>query len=85
MNTKLSTRLTFRIQQIIFYILLLIVVTLLAQFTLKYNKSFDWTQNSRHTLSLTTQSFLTSLDKPITIKAFVSPNSDYMAAIELFA
>jgi ABC-type uncharacterized transport system involved in gliding motility auxiliary subunit len=85
MKTKLNTRLTFRIQQIIFYILLLIVVTLLAQFTLKYNKSFDWTQNSRHTLSLTTQSFLTSLDKPITIKAFVSPNSDYKTAIEQLA
>ena len=83
MKIDLNTHRKFRLQQIIFYMLLIAVIVLLAQFSLKYNKSWDWTQNSRHTLSITTQSFLESLNKPITIKAFAAPNSEYKAAIQL--
>lgn len=82
MKIDLNTHHKFRLQQVIFYVLLVSAIVLLAQFSLKFNKSWDWTQNSRHTLSPTTQSFLTSLNKPITIKAFASPKSDYKTAIE---
>ncbi len=82
MKISLNTHRAYRIQQFVFYILLIAVIALLANVTLQYSKSWDWTQSDRHTLSATTQSLLSSLDKPITIKAFASPKSEYKTAIE---
>ena len=83
MKIDLNTHRIYRVQQVFFYILLIAVIVLLAQFTLKYDKSWDWTNNNRHTLSATTQSLLQSLDKPITIKAFAAPNGEYKTAIQM--
>jgi len=77
-----KTRQLFRLQKIIFYILLVTVIVVLAKFSLQTNQHWDWTKNNRNTLSETTQSFLTQLDAQITIQIFVSPNNEYRSAIE---
>jgi ABC-type uncharacterized transport system involved in gliding motility auxiliary subunit len=82
MKISSKTHRLFRIQQIIFYVLLIAAIILLANFSKQYNQQWDWTQNSRHTLSETTQGFLTQLDDGIDIQIFVSPNNEYRPAVE---
>ncbi len=67
----------FKIQSVLFYLFMLALVILLAQFSLKTNIQLDWTANHRHSLSNTTKDFLKQLDKPVTIQAFISPNSEF--------
>ncbi|MEX0614335.1 MAG: DUF4350 domain-containing protein, partial [Methylophaga sp.] len=52
-----------------------------ARLSLATNTAFDWTTNQRHSLSEQTIRLLESIDKPIQIKAFVSPNNDFAAAV----
>lgn len=70
-----------RLQQLIFYVLLIAVVVIAARLSLATNTAFDWTANQRHSLSEQTISLLESIDKPIQIKAFVSPNNDFASAV----
>lgn len=70
------------LQNIIFYILLIAVTTLLAQLSLKTNVSSDWTANNRYSLSETTLTLLGQLDQTITIEAFISPDSQYYQALD---
>jgi gliding motility-associatede transport system auxiliary component len=79
MKVSSKTHRLFRIQQIIFYILLVMAIILLAKFTNQHDLRWDWTQNSRHTLSETTIEFLQQLDEDIDIQIFVSPNNEYQA------
>lgn len=79
-NPKIQRQL--KIQNIIFYVLLIIAVVLLAQLSLKTNISADWTANSRHSLSDTSKDFLQQLDHEITIQAFISPSSEYRPILE---
>jgi ABC-type uncharacterized transport system involved in gliding motility auxiliary subunit len=74
-NTKTQRQL--KIQSAVFYLLMIGLVILLAQLSLKTNSQMDWTSSQRHSLSETTTAFLKQLDKPITIQAFVSSNSEY--------
>lgn len=85
MKVNLNTHRIYRLQQVIFYVLLVAVISLVAQLSLKYDKSWDWTQNNRHSLSLATLELLSTLDKPITIKAFAESNSEHKTAIEMLA
>ena len=82
MNINKKTKRQIKLQNGIFYILLIVAVTLLAQLSLKTDISSDWTINSRHTLSETTTNFLSQLNKNITIHAFISPNDQYRIALE---
>ncbi len=82
MNINSKIRINLKIQNVIFYILLIIAVSLLAQFSLKTNINADWTENSRHSLSDTSTDFLKQLQKTITIQAFVSPTYQHHAALE---
>ncbi len=70
-----------RLQQLVFYGLLIAVVIIAARLSLATNTAFDWTANQRHSLSEQTLHLLESIDKPIQIKAFVSPNNDFAAAV----
>jgi len=78
-NSKIRHKL--RLQQLFFYILLLIAVSLLAKLSLQYDYSTDLTANSRHSLSETTIALLDQIDTPITIQAFIRPNSDYQTVL----
>jgi ABC-type uncharacterized transport system involved in gliding motility auxiliary subunit len=82
MNITQKIKRQLKLQNIIFYLLLMIVVVLLAQLSLKTNIHSDWTANNRHSLSVTTGEFLAQLNKPITIQAFISPNSKYRPSLE---
>lgn len=82
MNMSPKTKRQLKIQNGIFYILLIAVVTLLAQLSLKTDQYSDWTANSRHSLSTTTKDLLAQLDKEITIQAFISPNNKYRDTLE---
>jgi ABC-type uncharacterized transport system involved in gliding motility auxiliary subunit len=82
MNITKKIQRQLKLQNIIFYILVTIVVVLLAQLSLKTNIRSDWTANNRHSLSDTTAKFLTQLDQTITIKVFISPSSEYRPALE---
>lgn len=82
MNITPKTKLQLKIQNGIFYILLIAVVILLAQLSLKTDSYSDWTANSRHSLSSTTKDLLSQLDQDITIQAFISQNNEYRGALE---
>jgi gliding motility-associatede transport system auxiliary component len=79
MKISSKTHRLFRVQQIIFYVLLVTAIILLANFSKQHDHQWDWTQNSRHTLSETTIEFLQQLDANIDIQIFVSPNNEYQA------
>jgi gliding motility-associatede transport system auxiliary component len=79
MKISSKTHRLFRVQQIIFYVLLVMAIILLANFSKQHDHQWDWTQNSRHTLSETTIEFLQQLDANIDIQIFVSPNNEYQA------
>ncbi|NQY26689.1 MAG: GldG family protein [Piscirickettsiaceae bacterium] len=82
MNINSKIRANLKIQNGIFYILLIVAVTLLAQFSLKTNIYTDWTQNSRHSLSDTSTDFLKQLQQTISVQVFVSPTYQHHAALE---
>jgi len=82
MNITQKIQRQLKLQNIIFYALVTVVVVLLAQLSLKTNIRSDWTANNRHSLSETTTNFLTQLDQAITIEAFISPSSEYRPALE---
>lgn len=71
----------FRLQQVIFYLLLIAAVVLLAKLSVDYNRQFDWTANARHTLSDTSLQVLSSLEKPVQVDIFVSPEYQYRDAV----
>lgn len=79
---NLSKKWQQRLQQLIFYGLLLSVIIIAARLSLATNTAFDWTANQRHSLSKQTITLLESIDKPIQIKAFVSPENDYAKALQ---
>lgn len=82
MNITQKIKRQLKLQNSLFYLLVIIVVVLLAQLSLKTNIHSDWTANGRHSLSETTSQFLAQLDQSITIQAFISPNSEYRPALE---
>ena len=82
MNINSKTKRQLKIQNAIFYALLIVIVTLLAQFSLKTNRSVDWTANSKNSLSDTTIELLSQLQDGITIQAFISTKNDYRTALE---
>lgn len=82
MKISSKTHRLYRLQQVIFYILLLAAIVLLGKFTSQHDLHWDWTQNSRHTLSESSQEFLIQLSDAIDIKIFVSPSSEYRPAVE---
>ncbi len=81
MNINSKTKRQLKIQNAIFYGLLIVIVTLLAQFSLKTNISIDWTANSKNSLSDTTIELLSQLQDGITIQAFISTKNDYRTAL----
>lgn len=79
---KLSQKWQQRLQQLIFYGLLIAVVIIAARLSLATNTAFDWTANQRHSLSEQTINLLQSIEEPVQIKAFVSPDNDFSGAVK---
>ncbi len=70
-----------RLQQAVFYLLLVAVIVLLAKVTIDTNRQFDWTANARHTLSDSSLQLLQELDEPVQLQVFVSPDYQYRSAV----
>ena len=77
MKITSTSQLQLKLQGVLFYVLMMGLVIMLAQLSLKTDIHTDWTANNRHSLSATTTAFLTELDKSITIQAFISPKSEF--------
>lgn len=72
MKVSATSRKQLRLNNIIFVLLFLLAVGLLQWLSKDYSLQFDWTQNSRHSLSEATITALSKLDKPLKIVAFAS-------------
>ena len=81
MKISRRTQRLIRFQQMAFYLLMLVLIVLLSKLSINWNHQYDWTANSRHTLSDTSQQLLTSLQQDITIQVFVSPSYEFHDAI----
>ncbi len=81
MNINAKTQRQLTLQNVIFYVLAFLVIGLAAQFSLKTNIHSDWTANHRNSLSSATTQFLSELDKPINIKAFISESNEFKPAL----
>lgn len=81
MKVTKRTQHLFRLQQAVFYLLLIAVIVLLAKLTVDHNRQFDWTANARHTLSDSSLQLLDSLEDDIQIQVFVSPDYEYRQAV----
>lgn len=79
---KMSVKWQHRLQQCIFYILLIAVITVAAMLSLATNTAFDITSNQRHSLSEQTIDLLKSLEQPTQIKAFISPGNEFSPALQ---
>jgi ABC-type uncharacterized transport system involved in gliding motility auxiliary subunit len=70
-----------RLQQAIFYLLLITVIVLLAKVTIEHNRQYDWTANNRHTLSETSQKLLAEINTAVDIQVFAAPDYEYYDAV----
>jgi len=71
-----------RLQNVLFYILFLIIVGLLAWLGKTYNKTIDVTAGKRNSLSESTQQLLSRLDKPLTLVAYVPDDAKMHVALK---
>lgn len=71
-----------RIEGALFYLLLATVVGLAGWLTQHYAHSFDWSNQSRNTLSATSQQLLTRLEGPLEIRSFAPPNPELRGRIK---
>ncbi len=81
MKLNRKTQRHIKLQNGIFYALLIAFAVLLSQLAIQSDTPFDVTSNQRHSLSNTTQDFVSQLTEPVTIQVFISPNHDYRQSI----
>ncbi|VAX09520.1 Gliding motility-associated ABC transporter substrate-binding protein GldG [hydrothermal vent metagenome] len=63
-----------RLENLIFYLLLLVAMGLLAWLSTRYEARWDWSSGARNTLSETSQQMLARLDSPLRITSFAPEN-----------
>ncbi len=66
-----KSHLLLRIQNIIFYVLFVVIIGLLAWLGKTYHRGFDVTETQRNSLSQTMQQLLKKIDKEISLTAYV--------------
>lgn len=75
-----------RIQNLLFYILFVLVVGGLGYLSTQYKFESDWTYGNRNSLSDATQELLSKLDKPIKLVVYIPQDSPIKVGLkELFA
>ena len=82
MEINPKTRLQFRLQNLIFLVLFVVVIGLLAWLSQRYKFESDWTATGRHTLSNTSVTVLSRIEGPVQITAFA--RQQLQPAIEEF-
>ena len=79
-NKKSRNRL--RLQQIIFVVLFLVLLTAVAMLSQRHSAQFDWTSSKRNTLSDSSIKLLNTLDSPVNVSVFVQDGDTTSAAIK---
>ncbi|MCW8891616.1 MAG: GldG family protein [Sedimenticola sp.] len=82
MSPQRSGRLGQRLEGALYYLLLVTVVGLLGWLSQRYETQFDWSHQSRNTLSVASQQLLTRLESPLEIRSFAPPNPELRARIK---
>jgi ABC-type uncharacterized transport system involved in gliding motility auxiliary subunit len=82
MQINPRTRLQLRLQSGLFVLLFIAVIGLLAWLSTRFNASLDLTANQRNSLSEASHRLLQSIDKPLTITAFVSPANELKDSLD---
>ncbi|MGH8225813.1 MAG: GldG family protein [Gammaproteobacteria bacterium] len=72
---KSRSRLLLRLQSVALVAVLLALAGFAAWASLTWSTQADWTQGHRNSLSTTTHKLLATLDEPVTISAFVRPDT----------
>lgn len=71
MRVSNSTKWQLRIQNLIFMVLFIAIISLLGFFSTRYTITADWTANGRNTLSTASLRLLETLDAPVRLRAFL--------------
>ncbi len=79
-----KTRLQSRLNSIVMFFLLCIVLGLLAWLSQKHSAEYDWTSNGRHTLSQASRDLLAQMPEPIEITSYARKNSLLRDAVKNF-
>jgi gliding motility-associatede transport system auxiliary component len=79
-----KTRLQSRINSIVMFFLLTIVLGLMAWLSQKHAVEYDWTANGRHTLSEASRDLLAQMPDPIEVTSYARENSLLRDAIKKF-
>ncbi len=79
-----KTRLQSRLNSIVMFLLLCIVLGLLAWLSQKHTVEYDWTSNGRHTLSQASRDLLAQMPEPIEITSYARENSLLRDAVKKF-
>ncbi len=82
MIVNASLRRQMRLQSSLFLVLFVAVLGLLAWLSQLYSLDIDLSANQRNSLSQESQRLLSSIDKPLKITLFVSPNNENRDAYE---
>jgi len=86
MQVTKRTHLQASLQNTIFMVLLITIISLIAWLSTHYEIQADWTANNRHTLSQASHKVLAELTQPIKITAYVGKNNEVRVALsELIA
>jgi gliding motility-associatede transport system auxiliary component len=70
-----KTRLQSRLNSIVMFFLLMVVLGLLAWLSQKHAVEYDWTSNGRHTLSEASRDLLAQMSDPIEITSYARENA----------
>ncbi len=76
MKVSARTRLQFRLNSALMFLLLIGTAIVLAWLSHRYDHQFDWTTTGRHTLSTVSLDVLEKLDGPVDITAYASDNKE---------
>ena len=72
MEINKKTRNQLRLQNFSFFVLVIVIAGLIFQLSREYNTEFDWTANSRHTVSKATAKVLEKLDSELKITSYAT-------------
>lgn len=76
MRVTSKSRLQYKLNNAVMFVLLIGLTIVLAWLSNRYEKQFDWTAAGRHSLSATSIEVLNKIDGPIDITAYASDNHD---------
>lgn len=81
MRISSKTRLQFRLNSALMFLLLIGVAIVLGWLSQRFDKQYDWTTAGRHTLSETSREVLKTIEGPVEITAYASDKPELRSII----